>query len=188
VADISSQVTATAQSSQDPRLAAELLTVHDLPTGWAAIPVPSLHASSYSCGALNIGTPSSPLTDEAKAEFEDRQDDLVLDEHLVTGTTARIDQAWKGAGDIASVCPTISIFNMNGTVTYKLRAAAFPSLGALARAFSVTATTADFTATGYIVVARRGETLMLLAAIGVGHTFPSSLIQQAVSTGVARAK
>lgn len=180
---------AAALPSQDPTLAAALLTVHDLPSGWAGVDLSGdTSAHTTSCGALTINSSAkSGLPRRAAATFEDKGDGYAIDEVLESGSAAQVSQAWSGLGSLTSICPTFTITDTSGSTSFHLATRSSAPFGDQARAFTMTAMTSGLTVTGEIVAERKGEVLVLVIALGYRGTVPTALIQQAVSEAAARA-
>ncbi|WP_034270229.1 hypothetical protein [Actinospica robiniae] len=178
---------AEALPSQDPALAADLLTTHDLPAGWTSLALSSNTAHSAACGSLSIGDSSDrPLPREAFTEFTDRATASTLGEMIQSGDAAPVAQVWSGLGNLASVCPTFKVTSASTAVAYQLANLTLPTYGSRAHAFTLTAMGNGIMLSGDLVAVRKDDLIVVIMTLGV-QGVPSSVLLSALGEAVARA-
>jgi hypothetical protein len=172
--------------SPTANLSAELLTVNDLPAGWSSSTPSSSEGGAASCKALNNG-PWKTLPEHAEADFQESGVGPYLSEELSAGSATQISHAWTAFGTATSTCRSFSGTTSSGTAQYSLQALSFPSYGNQTYAFAVSLSESGVTASGDIVVVRKGDALVQIIAIGLGDSVPIATVERATSTAVARA-
>jgi hypothetical protein len=142
------------------QLAADLLAVQDLPTGWASQPVSNTSSSVNACGvtkALEVHA-----TGSAEAGFVDGNLP-VLDEMLDgyrTAASAAFDTVVADVGRCGS-------FVTQGT-KFTLRRLSFPAVGDASAAFAASGALQGLTIGVDLVLARKGTDVMVMQFVDMG--------------------
>ena len=177
---------ATAASSPVTNLSAELLTVSALPAGWSSTSPSSSSGGATSCAALNNRSWQA-LPERAEADFQASAVGPFLAEKLDAGPAAQVTQAWTAFGNATAECRSFSGSTSNGTAQYTLQSLSFPSYGDRTYAFAITVSESGLSASGDIVVVRKGTTLVQIIAVGIPDV-PVATVEQATSAAVAKVK
>jgi hypothetical protein len=167
-------------------LTAELLTVNALPAGWSSTSPSSSSGGVASCAALNSRSWQA-LPQRAEADFQESAVGPFLAEKLDAGPAAQVTQAWNAFGSATAECRSFSGSTSSGTAQYTLQSLSFPSYGNQTYAFAITVAALGLTASGDVVVVRKGDTLVQIIAIGIPDV-PIATVEQATSAAVAKVK
>lgn len=163
------------------RLSARLLSVSDLPPGWAPAPVsPAGEQVSASCLP---GTPKSPSWTRASAAFVQGQAIPSFGEVLVTGPGA--GQWWQQYNSALGHCRGASITIAGHKSPVTIRPEAFPTIGRRSSAYVWTFTTSGVAVSATVVAFDTGTYQGYVSYSGLGS--PSTAVVRAFA-GAAAAK
>lgn len=182
----SSASAVAAQSSPSVNITAELLAVSDLPAGWSSTSDSGSSGGAASCAALN-NRPWQALPERAEADFQQSEIGPFIAEKLDAGPSAQVAQAWAAFASATATCRSFSGQTSSGTAQYKLSSLSFPSYGDQTYAFAITVTASGISASGDVVVVRKGGTLVQILALGIPDV-PVSTVEQFTSAAVAKVK
>lgn len=177
---------AAASSTPAASVASELLTISDMPAGWTTSKPSSSSGGPASCSALNNGQWKA-LPERAEADFQQSEIGPFVVEKLDAGSSAQVSAAWTAFGSATSACQSFTSTDSTGTTKFTLSQLSFPSYGDATYAFGITADDSGVSASGDIVVVRKGDTLVQIIAIGVPDV-PVSVVEQATKTAVGKVK
>lgn len=160
------------------QLKAAALALADLPFGWAVSPPSADNSVTAPCAAL---TPSgsTQLPAQAETDFQASEDGPFLQEILASGPAQQVHDVWASIRRAASQCSATT----SGTDTTHLSATSFPSYGDESYALRLTAGRSGVTYDGDVVVVRKGQVYIEVAAFGVGGV-PASTVQELVGKAV----
>jgi len=163
------------------QLKAAALASPDLPFGWAVSPPSADSSVTAPCEALTASG-STQLPAQAETDFQASEDGPFLQEILASGPAQQVHDLWASVQKAASQCSAIT----SGTDTTHLSATSFSSYGDESYALQLTASRSGVTYDGDVVVIRKGQVYIEVAAFGVGGV-PASTVQQLVSKAVDKA-
>jgi hypothetical protein len=162
------------------QLKAAAIAIPDLPFGWAVSPPAAASSVTAPCDALTASG-SMQLPAQAETDFQESEDGPFLQEILASGPMQQVHDVWASVQKAASQCSAIT----SGTDTTHLSATSFSSYGDESYALRLTASRSGVTYGGDVVVIRKGQVYIEVAAFGVGGV-PASTVQQQVSKAVGK--
>lgn len=160
------------------QLKAAAIAIPDLPFGWAVSPPSADSSVTAPCEALTASG-STQLPAQAETDFQASEDGPFLQEILASGPAPQVHDLWESIQKSASRCSAIT----SGTDTTRLSATSFSSYGDESYALKLTASRSGVTYDGDVIVIRKGQVYIEVAAFGVGGV-PASTVQQLVSKAV----
>lgn len=170
-------------------LAAKLLTPRDLPAGWSAEASPTDAPLSTGCPLLNAPIWNASLPNRAEADLSKGLSGPYLVEQIAAGTAAQAGQAWQTISGSLKQCTTSYTHKgSTGQSTYTLaETRELPSYGDSSYAFTLDiAITGGVNASGDIVAARSGNSVVVLYVVGLTGVSKSD-VEGIVSTAVTKA-
>jgi hypothetical protein len=168
-------------------LNAQLLAVTDLPAGWSSSSASSGTGGTASCSALN-NRPWQTLPQRAEADFQESADGPFILEKLDAGSADQVTQAWTAFGTATSACRSFTSSTSGGTAQYTLSALSFPTYGDATYAFALSISESGLSASGDVVVVRKGDTLIQIMTVGLLGAVPEATVEQATSKAVAKVR
>ena len=159
-------------------LKAAALAIPDLPFGWAVSPPSADSSVTAPCAAL---TPSgsAQLPAQTETDFQASEDGPFLQEILASGPAQQVRDVWASIRQAASRCSATA----SGTDTTRLSATSFPAYGDESYALRLTASRSGVSYDGDVVVVRKGQVYIEVAAFGMGGV-AASTVQQLVGKAV----
>ena len=145
------------------QLKAAALAIPDLPFGWAVSPPAADSSVTAPCEALTASG-SMRLPAQAETDFQASEDGPFLQEILASGPAQQVHDVWASIQKAASQCSAIT----SGTDTTRLSTTSFPSYGDESYALQLTASRSGVTYDGDVIVIRKGQVYVEVAAFGVG--------------------
>jgi hypothetical protein len=170
-----SHLTGQASATQ---LKSAALAIPDLPYGWAVSPPSEDSSVTSPCTALTASG-SRQLPAQAETDFQASEDGPFVQEILASGPAQQVHDLWASIRTAASQCSAI----VSGADTTHLSATSFSSYGDESYALQLTAGRSGVTYDGEVVVVRKGQVYVEVAAFGVGG-IDASLLQQLVGKAV----
>lgn len=121
------------------------------------------------------------LPAQAEADFQASEDGPFVQENLASGPAQQVHDVWASVQKAASRCSAIT----SGTDTTRLSTTSFSSLGDESYALQLNANRSGVAYGGDVVVIRKGEVYIEVAAFGVGGV-DASLVQQLVAKAASK--
>lgn len=162
------------------QLKAAALAIPDLPFGWAVSPPSDVSSVTAPCAALTSSA-SKQLPAQAETDFQASEDGPFLQEILASGPAQQVHDLWASIRNAATQCSAIT----SGTDTTHLSATSFSSYGDESYVLQLTASRSGVTYDGDVVVIRKGQVYIEVAAFGVDG-MAASTVQELVSKAVAK--
>lgn len=162
------------------QLKAAALAIPDLPFGWAVSPPSDVTSVTAPCAALT-SSGSKQLPAQAETDFQASEDGPFLQEILASGPAQQVHDLWASIRNAATQCSAIT----SGTDTTHLSEVSFSPYGDESYTLQLTANRSGVTYDGDVVVVRKGQVYIEVAAFGVGGV-PASTVQELVSKAVAK--
>ena len=185
-APAATSATATAAAASSSQLTSELLAVTDLPAGWSTTATSSSSGGAASCKALDSGAWQS-LPANAEADFTGGTLGPELAEKLAAGSASQVAAAWQAFTAATAQCASFTTPDSSGgTDKFSLAGLSFPSYGDGTYAFALTVDADGVSASGDVVVVRKGDVLVQIFAVGLTGV-PVSVVEDAVGKAVAKA-
>ena len=119
------------------------------------------------------------LPAQAEADYQASEDGPFVQENLASGPAQQVHDVWASVQKAASQCSAMK----SGTDTTQLSTTPFSSLGDESYALRLTANRSGVAYSGDVVVIRKGQVYIEVAAFGVGDV-DASLLQQLVAKAV----
>ena len=162
------------------QLKAAALAIPDLPFGWAVSPPSAVSSVTAPCAALT-SSGSMQLPAQAESDFQASEDGPFVQDILASGSAQQVHDLWASVQKAAGQCSAIA----SGTDTTRLSRTAFSSYGDESYALQLNANRSGVAYSGDVVVIRKGQVYIEVAAFGVGGV-DASLVQQLVAKAFAR--
>jgi len=143
-----------------------LLSVNDLPTGWAVDNSPSSAGGISGCTGF-VATDSKE-TSKAQIAFDQNGSIPELEEKLSGFNPADIDALYQQGVTALDACKTFTIQDNGQTVTVSVGAMSFPKVGDESNAYTLTFTLDTINVAFDAVVAKKGSTIAVVGLGGIG--------------------
>jgi len=153
---------AAASTSAGPSLSAQLLSVNELPTGWA---VDSSENTANACNSHPLE--AAPPAQEDHVYFADAGGTPALQEALATYRSSAVS-AFHAVKTALDKCTSFDSTANGETVHETQGAMSFPAVGDQSAAYEASFTIQGIAASFDIVIARRGSVLVAVAEGDVG--------------------
>jgi len=175
-------VTTPSTTVAPPSVQSMLLSVNDLPTGWAVDNSPSSSSGAVS-GCKGFEATNSKATNQAQVDFDQSGGLPELVESLDGFSSADIDTLYQQGVAALSACKVFTIPDDGQTVQVSMGAMSFPKVGDESNAYTLSFTVDNINAAFDIVVARKGTTIAVVGLGGIGAP-DSGQFQQFVTTAL----
>ena len=181
---------AYATASPSPTgLAAKLLTPKDLANGWNVDVTPSnAPVSNTKCPLLNAPLWNASLGGHGEADLSQSLSGPYLVEQVAAGTADQVTKSWQELTDNIPLCTTYTHAGSSGQSTFTITKTDLPSYGDSSLSFTLKiAITGGVNASGNIVAARSGNSIVTLYVVGLSGVSKST-VEDVVSKAVAKAR
>jgi hypothetical protein len=143
-----------------------LLSVNDLPTGWAVDNSPSSGGGISGCQGFEAT--NSKETSKAQIAFDQSGGLPELEESLGGFTSADVATLYQQGVTALNACKTFSFQDNGQTIQASLGAMSFPQVGAESKAYTMSFSVDGINAAFDIVVARKGTTIVVVGLADIG--------------------